>query len=89
MKYKIVLAGLFIILSVCSVQAKNSILNNNDKISMELEDVSIPMVLNMIAKEYNLNIVLSNDISGNISLRLRSEERRVGKECRSRWSPYH
>src|SRR2546422_4429161 len=23
------------------------------------------------------------------SLRYRSEERRVGKECRSRWSPYH
>src|SRR2546429_613841 len=23
------------------------------------------------------------------ALRLRSEERRVGKECRSRWSPYH
>ena len=22
-------------------------------------------------------------------LRPRSEERRVGKECRSRWSPYH
>ena len=21
--------------------------------------------------------------------RYRSEERRVGKECRSRWSPYH
>ena len=25
----------------------------------------------------------------NIILVLRSEERRVGKECRSRWSPYH
>src|SRR2546429_4602370 len=25
----------------------------------------------------------------NIFRRLRSEERRVGKECRSRWSPYH
>ena len=25
-----------------------------------------------------------NDIEG-----IRSEERRVGKECRSRWSPYH
>src|SRR3712207_4214283 len=25
---------------------------------------------------------------GHITL-LRSEERRVGKECRSRWSPYH
>ena len=24
-----------------------------------------------------------------IVLVLRSEERRVGKECRSRWSPYH
>ena len=22
-------------------------------------------------------------------LLMRSEERRVGKECRSRWSPYH
>ena len=26
---------------------------------------------------------------GNILDYLRSEERRVGKECRSRWSPYH
>ena len=24
-----------------------------------------------------------------LSSRSRSEERRVGKECRSRWSPYH
>src|SRR2546430_8724226 len=24
-----------------------------------------------------------------VALLLRSEERRVGKECRSRWSPYH
>src|SRR5258708_31152577 len=24
-----------------------------------------------------------------LSLKARSEERRVGKECRSRWSPYH
>ena len=24
-----------------------------------------------------------------VSVRVRSEERRVGKECRSRWSPYH
>mgnify|MGYP000094090689 CR=1 FL=1 len=25
----------------------------------------------------------------NIFAQIRSEERRVGKECRSRWSPYH
>ena len=24
-----------------------------------------------------------------LEVHLRSEERRVGKECRSRWSPYH
>ena len=28
-------------------------------------------------------------LPGEISLAHRSEERRVGKECRSRWSPYH
>ena len=26
---------------------------------------------------------------GTPSTEVRSEERRVGKECRSRWSPYH
>src|SRR5258707_13592364 len=26
---------------------------------------------------------------GTLSFTARSEERRVGKECRSRWSPYH
>ena len=30
------------------------------------------------------------EIQQNLKVRmLRSEERRVGKECRSRWSPYH
>ena len=27
--------------------------------------------------------------SKRLSMVTRSEERRVGKECRSRWSPYH
>jgi len=26
---------------------------------------------------------------GYVGANIRSEERRVGKECRSRWSPYH
>jgi len=29
------------------------------------------------------------DFDGDILICMRSEERRVGKECRSRWSPYH
>ena len=33
---------------------------------------------------------LDGDIENSVSNGLcRSEERRVGKECRSRWSPYH
>ena len=34
-----------------------------------------------------LLVLLDRDAS-NLPL-VRSEERRVGKECRSRWSPYH
>ena len=35
--------------------------------------------------------ILKRDISSNEDQKKssRSEERRVGKECRSRWSPYH
>ena len=35
----------------------------------------------------NLNLEEAADVT-NLSIS-RSEERRVGKECRSRWSPYH
>ena len=34
------------------------------------------------------DVALSGLVIGSIALP-RSEERRVGKECRSRWSPYH
>ena|SRR2546426_10191428 len=30
-----------------------------------------------------------NRQGGDVGTQYRSEERRVGKECRSRWSPYH
>ena len=30
-----------------------------------------------------------NNVIITITNEVRSEERRVGKECRSRWSPYH
>src|SRR3712207_9591703 len=37
--------------------------------------------------EYSICAIFFNS-SFTVSIR-RSEERRVGKECRSRWSPYH
>ena len=39
-----------------------------------------------VVSQSKLNFVQTSSIDNNIS---RSEERRVGKECRSRWSPYH
>ena len=33
--------------------------------------------------------ILLQALSGDMKNCSRSEERRVGKECRSRWSPYH
>ena len=35
------------------------------------------------------DLVASADLILTMTARQRSEERRVGKECRSRWSPYH
>ena len=36
---------------------------------------------------YQLNLPQGYEVDGH--LRAEIEERRVGKECRSRWSPYH
>ena len=36
----------------------------------------------------NFNQILAKELAAKTQ-RSRSEERRVGKECRSRWSPYH
>ena len=47
------------------------------------------------AKRYGANIIQgqgewpSPENMSSQRNRVRSEERRVGKECRSRWSPYH
>ena len=37
----------------------------------------------------DVEILIVDDGSKDDTLKIRSEERRVGKECRSRWSPYH
>ena len=39
--------------------------------------------------EENLKFKTAGKIMSLRGKQLRSEERRVGKECRSRWSPYH
>ena len=45
------------------------------KFNIEGLDLSFPLVQH-----------ISEELASEV---IRSEERRVGKECRSRWSPYH
>ena len=46
--------------------------------------------LNKMTDEKSAQIYLKlENLNPSGSILLRSEERRVGKECRSRWSPYH
>ena len=46
-------------------------------------DSAASKVKSLIEEEGNNELKLRVFVTG------RSEERRVGKECRSRWSPYH
>ena len=61
------------------------------KANVDLMDVSPKMVFSVAT---SMIPFLENDdanraLMGSNMQRQRSEERRVGKECRSRWSPYH
>src|ERR1035441_1769822 len=47
-----------------------------------------PLVLKL-AEEFLARQMGGEHLDGYLLLNLRSEERRVGKECRSRWSPDH
>src|SRR2546422_8961220 len=49
----------------------------------ELERLVTQKVLDVVKR------VAKDELENAYWLRMRSEERRVGKECRSRWSPYH
>ena len=52
-----------------------------DNFDIEFDDVSFGYGENSVLEHLNFNLKNRH--------RSRSEERRVGKECRSRWSPYH
>ena len=52
-------------------------IEKNGKIVSALQ--MLPYVMTYYGKEISVNYIYG----------ARSEERRVGKECRSRWSPYH
>ena len=70
----------------------------NYKILMVDDDRELLKMLNQYFTLKNYTVMIAENgieamekISANPDIILldRSEERRVGKECRSRWSPYH
>ena len=66
---------------------KNYIENAN------FEDTGFAYTLSLISGKHKMVILYClmefETVRFNELKRYRSEERRVGKECRSRWSPYH
>ena len=69
------------ILVAVNAQTKDSVILVKDSITVKLPDV-------YVTSERPLVTVTDDALSFDVP-NLRSEERRVGKECRSRWSPYH
>ena len=66
------------------------------KINSMLEDEGIKATVEAVDIKSLESIIDQIDVyvtivpgSQTFDKQLRSEERRVGKECRSRWSPYH
>ena len=80
----------FIIAVGCSFNRDNTV--NEDLInkisnatkSIKSTNAKIETKLNFTNPDQNVNAIITLNSSN-----YRSEERRVGKECRSRWSPYH
>ena len=65
---------------------------NNRKTSMVtgvLDVLSFDLNEILLETEQGMLMVKGTDLHVNRLSVERSEERRVGKECRSRWSPYH
>ena len=59
-----------LIVAVFGAAAGAQGLNSGQKISMELEKVPINTALNMIARQYGLNIVIPGDIDDRVTIRL-------------------
>ena len=63
---------------------------NTYKVQEAFEDSGLSWdTLEKIYDDYKSRLPEMKKIADHLQEEIRSEERRVGKECRSRWSPYH
>ena len=67
------------------------LMRQKEKVLMILQSILTAILLIFIIIDVGMGMnkgwMLKTELG--IVIVLRSEERRVGKECRSRWSPYH
>ena len=67
--------------------------NKNNEIAQKIKETVIVESNGKNKEEYLIDFdklkEQNNEAIAWIKVNNRSEERRVGKECRSRWSPYH
>ena len=59
---------------------------NELKVCIEKQNTTVPKPEQSVKADFNEKTIYTGIAK---SFCTRSEERRVGKECRSRWSPYH
>ena len=69
--------------NICNKEEENIInINEGKYLDHNLKSANMSKLSDIFKKSYVRSL-------GNLQKDKRSEERRVGKECRSRWSPYH
>src|SRR3712207_7678193 len=57
--------------------------------AMKMEEIAYDELLEMAGAGAKVMQSRAVEFAKKFGVPFRSEERRVGKECRSRWSPYH
>ena len=90
MKKRLIITGLVatmliggtVVMTGCSCSNKNATQNTTTNQSATTNQTSNQTNNQSATQQQAAPTVVGN-------YKLRSEERRVGKECRSRWSPYH
>src|SRR5256884_3802288 len=74
-------------LPISFLQQSNAVLNHD--VYAALERITAPTQITFGRTDQVTSTRFADQMMRKIRNSERSEERRVGKECRSRWSPYH
>ena len=89
--------GKFVVLDHPLIQHKLTIIRRKDTGSNEFRRIvgeigglmTYEITRDLPLEDVEIETPMGKTVQKEIAGKKRSEERRVGKECRSRWSPYH